>query len=95
MSPEQVLGDNDIDHRSDIYSLGCVLYECLAGRPPFLASREEIVLSMHQQATPQNISELRADAPESLTEAVSRALEKAPGDRWQSASEMLKVVQRG
>ncbi len=95
MSPEQVLGANDIDHRSDIYSLGCVLYECLAGRPPFLASREEIVLSMHQQAAPQNIAELRADTPASLAEAVSKALEKAPEDRWQTASEMLSVVNRG
>lgn len=94
MSPEQVLGANDIDHRSDIYSLGCVLYECLAGRPPFLASREEIVLSMHQQAVPQNIAELRADTPASLAEAVSTALEKEPEDRWQSAAEMLEILYR-
>jgi len=95
MSPEQVLGANDIDHRSDIYSLGCVLYECLAGRPPFLASREEIVLSMHQQAVPKNVVEFRSDTPASLAEAVSKALQKAPEDRWQSATEMLNVVNRG
>lgn len=95
MSPEQVLGANDIDHRSDIYSLGCVLYECLSGRPPFQASREEVILSMHQQAVPQDISELRADTPASLAEAVNTALEKAPEDRWQSAAEMLEVINRG
>jgi len=95
MSPEQVLGANDIDHRSDIYSLGCVLYECLSGRPPFLASREEIVLSMHQQAVPRNIEELRAETPDSLAEAVSKALEKSPENRWQTALEMLEVVNRG
>lgn len=95
MSPEQVLGADDIDQRSDIYSLGCVLYECLAGRPPFIASREELVLSMHHKATPPDICELREGAPDSLTEAVNRALEKAPEDRWQSASEMLEVLLRG
>jgi serine/threonine protein kinase len=95
MSPEQVLGADDIDQRSDLYSLGIVLYECLAGRPPFIASREELVLSMHHKATPEDIRELRDDAPESLIEVVNRALEKAPEDRWQSASEMLEVVLRG
>jgi len=95
MSPEQVLGADDIDHRSDIYSLGCVLYECLAGRPPFVASREEIVLSMHHKANPEDIRLLREDTPESLAEVVNRALEKAPDDRWQSASAMLKALQRG
>lgn len=95
MSPEQVLGADDIDHRSDLYSLGCVLYECLAGRPPFMASREELVLSMHHMATPQDIRELRNDAPDSLVDVVRRALEKAPEDRWQTASAMLEVVLRG
>lgn len=94
MSPEQVLGDDDIDHRSDIYSLGCVLYECLSGRPPFVASREELVLSMHHKATPQDIRELRKDTPPALVEVVNRALEKVPEDRWQTASEMLEAVLR-
>ena len=95
MSPEQVLGADDIDHRSDIYSLGCVLYECLTGRPPFVSSREELVLSMHQQASPEDIRELRKDTPEYLAEVVNRALEKAPEDRWQSAAEMLEAVLKG
>jgi len=94
MSPEQVMGADDIDHRSDIYSLGCVLYECLAGRPPFVASREEIVLSMHHQENPEDIRALRKDVPESLAEVVNRALEKAPEDRWQSASEMREALLR-
>ena len=93
MSPEQVLGDRDIDHRTDIYSLGCVLYECLAGRPPFVSSREELVLSMHQNAVPEDIRNLRTDTPEPLYAVVTRALGKAPEDRWQSASEMLEAVQ--
>ena len=95
MSPEQVMGADDIDHRSDFYSLGCVLFECLAGRPPFVAVREELVLSMHHHATPQDVRELRDETPEPLATVVTRALEKDPEDRWQSAAEMIEALEVG
>ncbi len=94
MSPEQVAGEDDIDHRSDFYSLGCVLFECLAGRPPFMSSREEMVLSMHHEQVPPDLGSLRPDAPESLVRAVIRALEKLPNERWQSAQEMKDALRR-
>lgn len=88
MSPEQIDGAA-IDHRSDLYSLACVLFECLAGRPPFHDPLAEAVLRMHAKAAVPNVRKLRKDTPEPLAEAITRALAKTPAQRWQSAREML------
>ncbi len=88
MSPEQVQGQVDIDERSDIYSLGCVLFECLAGRPPHTAQREEVVLRMHLETPAPDIRGFRRDTPEPLALVIEKALKSAPADRWQSANEM-------
>jgi eukaryotic-like serine/threonine-protein kinase len=92
MSPEQVAGAEAIDHRSDIYSVACVLFECLAGRPPFVHPREEIVLRLQQSEQAQDVRELRKDAPAPLAAAIMRALRKAPAERWGSAGEMRGVM---
>ncbi|MFQ5704148.1 MAG: serine/threonine-protein kinase [Gemmatimonadales bacterium] len=92
MSPEQVAGAEDIDHRSDLYSLGCVLFECLAGRPPFTSAREELVLSMHHNAEAPAVTEFRGDVSEGLARIVARALNKDREERWQSAAEMREAV---
>jgi serine/threonine-protein kinase len=92
MSPEQVSGAATIDHRSDIYSTGCVLYECLAGRPPFTHPREEMVLRLQQSEPARDVRDLRQDAPAPLAAGIMRALEKDPAARWQTAEEMLGAV---
>lgn len=95
MSPEQVEGAEDIDHRSDIYSLGCVLFECLTGKPPHTAQREEVVLRMHLERPAPNVAKLRKDAPPHLASAVMKALRAKPEERWQSAQEMRAEIARG
>jgi serine/threonine-protein kinase len=92
MSPEQVEGAEDIDHRSDIYSLGCVLFECLAGRPPFWAPREEAVLRLHLEGKIPDIMKLRRDTPDTLAAALDRALRNPRDERWQTAAEMRAVL---
>lgn len=88
MSPEQVEGAADIDHRSDLYSVGCVLFECLAGRPPFQASREELVLRQHLEGAVPDVSAFRADAPSDLVTIINKALVVDRDKRWQTAEEM-------
>jgi len=92
MSPEQIVAAPDLDGRSDLYSLGCVLYESLAGRPPFLSGNEATVLQMHQKAEPPDLAEFRPEAPERLRRLIMRALRKNPAERWQSAEEMLREL---
>ena len=88
MSPEQVAGQQTIDHRSDLYSVGCVIYECLTGSPPFEHSNDRLVLGMHLKSAIPDARRRRADTPPRLAKLVTRALSKNPGDRWQSAAEM-------
>ncbi|MDH3495896.1 MAG: serine/threonine protein kinase [Gemmatimonadota bacterium] len=93
MSPEQVAGAADIDYRSDLYSLACVLYECLAGRPPFAHPREEMVLKLQRTERAMDVREHRADVPAGLAQAIARALEKDPERRWGSAGEMVVAME--
>jgi serine/threonine-protein kinase len=95
MSPEQVLGAEDLDHRCDLYSLGCVLFECLAGRPPFWHHRDELVLHMQQVEPAPDVREFRQDTPRTLAGAIARALEKERDRCWQTAREMSEVLTVG
>jgi len=88
MSPEQVVAVRDLDHRSDIYSLGCVLFEALAGRPPFVHRSEAVVLQLQQTADPPSVMEFRADVPPALADAIQRALAKDRERRWTTAAAM-------
>ena len=92
MSPEQVRGERNIDQRSDIYSVGSLMFECLAGRTPFQHKAETLVLQkvLNEPAPP--VESLRPETPASLAHAVNRALAKEPPDRWQSAAEMKRAL---
>jgi serine/threonine-protein kinase len=88
MSPEQIAGQQSIDHRTDLYSVGCVIYECLTGSPPYDHNNDRLVLGMHLKSAIPDARKRRADTPPKLAKLVTRALAKNPADRWQSAAEM-------
>ena len=92
MSPEQITALKEIDHRSDIYSLGCVLFESLAGQPPFTHRNEAVVLQLHLTQPAPDLRTLRPDTPKELAEGIARALEKAPEARWQTAAAMRESL---
>jgi serine/threonine-protein kinase len=87
MSPEQAAGQ-PLDHRSDIYSLGCMLYEGLAGEPPYTHEQEIQILGLHQRAPVPDVRKKRKDVPKPLAKVVERAMAKHPGERYQSAADM-------
>jgi serine/threonine protein kinase/Tfp pilus assembly protein PilF len=92
MSPEQVAGDREIDARSDIYSLACVLYEMLAGDPPFVASTSRAVLAKHVTDPVPPITTVRASVPPPVATAIKKALGKVPADRFASAKAFLDAM---
>ena len=89
MSPEQAEASENIDHRADIYAVGALAYELLAGQPPFSGKSPQMVLVAHVTQTPEAVTEHRSAVPPALAHLVMRCLEKKPADRWQSAEEML------
>jgi tetratricopeptide (TPR) repeat protein len=89
MAPEQAAADPATDHRADIYALGAMAYEMLAGRPVFTAPTPQGVLAAHVVETPVPVAEHRPSVPPALADLVMRCLEKKPADRWQTADEML------
>jgi serine/threonine-protein kinase len=92
MSPEQAQGLDNIDHRSDLYALGCMLFEMVAGRPPFVGVSIGKVIQQHLQSPPPLVREFRPDAPATLDPILGKALVKDPGGRYQTAEEMLGAL---
>jgi eukaryotic-like serine/threonine-protein kinase len=86
MSPEQTTSGLLVDERSDVYSLGCVLYEMLAGAPPFHGSSAQAIIARRLSAPPRSLRILRPEIPERLDRAVLAALARAPQDRPASAT---------
>ena len=92
MAPEQIAADPDIDARADLYSLGCVAYEMLAGATPFAGLAPAALFKAHLLEQPARISSKRADVPESLDALISRCLAKDPALRPASAREVLALL---
>jgi serine/threonine protein kinase len=91
MSPEQCNGD-PADHRSDVYSLGCMLFEMIAGVAPFTGSRLRDLLVAHRFKTPPSLSAVAPQASDGLSTLVARMLSKAPHDRPQSMAEVAAAL---
>jgi TolB-like protein len=92
VSPEQSTADPRLDHRSDLYSLGVVAYEMLAGRPPFTYLSQDAMLAAHRSEVPAPIESRREDVPGWLAQLVMQLLEKRPANRPQSADEVLRLL---
>jgi WD40 repeat protein/predicted Ser/Thr protein kinase len=91
VAPEQIEG-RAVDHRADVYSLGCVLYECLVGEPPFPRDSELATMWAHVQEDPPAPSEHRADLPPALDQVIAQALAKDPGDRYASCRDLARAA---
>ncbi len=92
MSPEQAMGERDVDGRADIYALGIVGYQMLAGELPFQATNTPSMLMKHLSEPLRPLLQLRPDLPANLASAVERALCKAPGDRWPDAAAFREAL---
>jgi tetratricopeptide (TPR) repeat protein len=92
MSPEQASSGARVDARSDIYALGCVVYEMLAGEPPFTGPTSQVVIARHMHEAPRSLRVVRATTPSHVEEAVGIALAKAPADRFQTAAAFAQAL---
>jgi serine/threonine-protein kinase len=92
MSPEQVTNESAVDHRSDVYALGCVAYEMLAGEPPFKGSSAPAVVAAHLSKEVDPLADRGAHVPDGVERAIRRALAKEPDDRFETTTEMVEAL---
>ncbi|HET7426563.1 MAG TPA: protein kinase, partial [Gemmatimonadales bacterium] len=95
MSPEQASGARELDARTDIYSLGAVLYEMLAGEPPFTGATAQALLARRVLEDAPPLRQRRPSAPESVERAVAKALARTPADRFASAGDFARALELG
>ena len=93
MAPEQAAADPNVDARADIYALGIVGYELLAGRTPFSGLNQQQTLSAHITTQPASVSQHRPQLPPGLAQIIMRCLEKHPADRWQTADDLHDALE--
>ncbi len=93
MAPEQAAADPHTDQRADIYALGVLGYEILAGRPPFTGPSAQAIVAAQLTQAPTPLAQARGSVPPALAAIVMRCLEKRPADRWQSAAELLQAFE--
>lgn len=93
MSPEQAAADPHVDHRADIYAIGAMAYELLAGRPPFTGGSPQQVLMAQVTQEPEPLLNHRPNLPPGLSQAIMRCLAKRPADRFQTADELLAALE--
>ncbi len=92
MSPEQAAGTGHVDRRSDIYSLACVLYETLAGQPPFTGPTAQAIMARHSLDAVPRLKIVRETIPDALENVIQRALAKVPADRYQTAAQFASAI---
>src|SRR6267378_1510841 len=92
MSPEQAAGDRELDGRCDEYALACVIYEMLAGAPPFSGTSARAIIALHLSQPPPPLRAHRPDAPAAVEQALQRALAKAPADRFSTIAEFTAAL---
>ncbi|HEV8597805.1 MAG TPA: protein kinase [Gemmatimonadales bacterium] len=93
MSPEQATGDQSLDHRSDLYSLGCVLYEMLAGEPPFGGPNAQVILSRVLTEAPRPLRSIRPGVPPVIEKIVAGAIARSPADRYPSVGDFSRELE--
>jgi serine/threonine-protein kinase len=92
MSPEQAMGERDLDARTDVYALGCVLYEMLAGEPPFTGPTAQAIVAKVMTAAPEPVTTYRKTVPPHVEDAVHTALQKLPADRFEGARDFAAAL---
>ncbi|HEY9381897.1 MAG TPA: protein kinase, partial [Gemmatimonadales bacterium] len=93
MSPEQATGDQALDHRSDLYSLGCVLYEMLAGEPPFGGPNAQVILARVLTEAPRPLRSIRPGVPPVIEKIVAGAIARSPADRYPSVVDFSRGLE--